>query len=197
MNQSANVSLSMLLELESSWMFRFMNSISSYKAGVTFIAISFCILVFTFTYHVHNPEHKLRFNNILLCVMSIVFLVHCVVVFIYRNGIVGVFNEGITHLPFILVLWFTNGTINIFSFTLFWMQRKNFYRQSALVNNTPAIVRYFENGLLITDCLTEILKFLAAAANSIVNINELIDPCFFGFYLDLVLLCLFFMINVF
>ena len=173
MNLSTNSSLS----IEQSWMFHFMNSISPYKAGVTFIIISFCLLLFSLTYHINNPEHKLKFNNIIICVMSIVFLIHCVVVFVYRNGM---FNQGTTHLPFILVLWFTNGTINILSFTMFWMQRKNFYRQSALVNNTPTIVRYFENGLLVTECLTEIIKFLAAAANSIINVNELTDPCFFG-----------------
>ena len=168
------------------------NSISLEKSSIIFISLSVLILLETIVYYRKNLKHKLKKYNIFLCFDASALLVQCITVACYTTK--GLESE--TKQLLIPVMWFVNSSLNIFSFFLFCVQRKMFYRRTALVNNTPKLVQIFETLLFSACILTESVRFSTVLSQMKLNIHTFkTNSCQVGMSVNTAVV--FFLLNVF
>lgn len=168
------------------------SSISSEKSSIFFISLSVLILLETIVYYRKNLINKLKRYNIFLCFNASALLVQCITV-------AGFTTKGLeieTKQLLIPLMWFVNSSLNIFSFFLFCVQRKMFYRHTALVNNTPKLVQTFETLLFSACILTESVRFSTLLYHMKLNIHTFkTNSCQVGMSVNTA--AVFFLLNVF
>ena len=135
--------------------FLFTTSISSEKSSIVFISLSTLILLETIVYYINNLQDNLKSYNTFLCFSALALLVQCITVAVFTIKDL----ESERKQLLIPLMWFINSSLNVFSFFLFCVQRKIFYRQSAIVNNTTKVVEKFETFLFSACILTESVRF--------------------------------------
>ena len=130
-----------------------LSSISPWHSGLFFITTSLYLFV-ALAYNLFSPRRGKLFTTCLVCcVDAFLGLAQSVLIFLYKVKVI--FRQEIT---FKITMWLINACLNASTFTLFWVQRRDFYRQTAVVNNTSEAFRFLENVLLGAFMLLETAK---------------------------------------
>ena len=140
-------------------------------SSIFFITLSLYLFTATLYYcvYAHNKKH---FVVCLVCCLDS-FLIILLSLAIFLHGLDVLFIQPST--AFKMVVWSTNACINTTTFVLFWYQRKDFYKYTAVINNTSRMFEHFE---LVTLCLyifAEISKFLAITQHHAGSTDEYCD----------------------
>ena len=111
-----------------------------FYSGIAFITVSsVCLIITTIQFRTEVDEKDTRLYFVL---HSFLTLSECGSIFLFKgNYLERYVNEKV----FICVIWVLHSMLRILSFLLFWVQRKLFYRRTALVNNSPRKLEMFEN----------------------------------------------------
>ena len=157
------------------FIFILMRNISVCKTNLAFTSISGFLVIYSFFYYYLNSTHKLKFNNVLICLYSSVMLTHCIATFIFRSKLIRFESDS----SFLLILWLTSCVMSSLSFALFLEQRKNFYKKTALVNNTPTFIVSLEKLLMSLEIITETSRYMYVVIDVVSGLNSK-SPCYIG-----------------
>ena len=143
---------------------------SDYKySGIVFITVSaVCFIVTTIQFRLEKDEKDLRLYFV---THSFLTLSECTVIFVFKGRYL---EHYVDEKAFICLIWVLHSLLRIFSFMLFWVQRKLFYRRTALVNNCTRKLEIFENGIAFLSIFSDVFK-CGANITLIIKSNWLID----------------------
>lgn len=160
--------------LDANFIYVIISSIPVFRTNLVLTSISGFLVFYSFLYYYLNSNHKLKFNNLLICIYSCVFSTHSIVTFVFRSKML----KNVSDSSFLLILWLTGCLMVCLSFILFLEQRKNFYKRTALVNNTPTFIVSLEKCLMCLVVVSEISRYIYVVTD-ITSVYPK-DPCYIG-----------------
>ena len=122
-----------------------MRAINPWHSGAFFISVSFYLFLATSFYCHRVRSDPLWVTSVVCCLDSFLLLLECLVIFL-RAAKYAFLSEPRT--GFQVTVWLIYSCLNTSTFVLFWLQRGDFYRRTAVVNTTSRLVKYAENLLL-------------------------------------------------
>ena len=140
-----------------------------FYSGIAFITVSsVCFVITTIQFRTEVDEKDIRLYFVL---HSFLTLSECGSIFLFKgNYLERYVNEKV----FICVIWVLHSMLRILSFLLFWVQRKLFYRRTALVNNSPRKLEMFENLIAFLSIFSDVFK-CSANLTLVVKSSWLVD----------------------
>ena len=118
-----------------------------------FIGISTACCVVTLVQFALESELKDVKRNYFL--HSFITVLECVLIFIFNERLI---QSALYEKILICTIWTLHAALKTSSFLLFWVQRKLFYRRTALVNNSPSNVRTVEMVIAVCSITTDAFK---------------------------------------
>ena len=130
---------------------------SEIKINFLFVGFSAACCIITLAQFILEKELKDIKRNFFL--HSFLTLLECILIFVFNEHLI---QSSLYEKVLICLVWTLHALLKASSFMLFWVQRKLFYRQTALVNNSTSKVNTAEKFIAFFSLATVAFKCAAS-----------------------------------